>query len=221
MQIDAELDDAAQPDDPREQQSGDAEGLRAPHRHAARARAAARRRTRTSASGASPSTRWLRSLGIDDLHCVNPTYDGDGDLVGRDAQFLRDRSVGGGLPSARRRVRQPQRDDRRSARPSCWRCSRPTAPSSPADSATVRRRMQRDPEGAAAPARPHRRRRRAHPRAQVYAKSGTWGPIYADAGIVRAPDRPPVRPGGIHRGDARPTAATSSPSSPTAPRRIC
>ncbi len=29
--------------------------------------------------------RWLQTLGIDDLHCVNPTYDGDGDLVGRDA----------------------------------------------------------------------------------------------------------------------------------------
>ncbi len=41
--------------------------------------------------------RWLASLGIDDLHCVNPTYDGNGDLFGRDAQFLRDASVAGGL----------------------------------------------------------------------------------------------------------------------------
>ena len=31
---------------------------------------------------------WLRTLGIDDLHCVNPTYDGGGDLFGRDVQFL-------------------------------------------------------------------------------------------------------------------------------------
>src|SRR5437016_13015909 len=37
--------------------------------------------------------RWLATLGIRDLHCVNPTYDGNGDLFGRDAQFLRDASV--------------------------------------------------------------------------------------------------------------------------------
>src|SRR5262245_29746843 len=41
--------------------------------------------------------RWLATLGIDDLHCVNPTYDGSGDLFGRDAQFIRDASVPGGL----------------------------------------------------------------------------------------------------------------------------
>ena len=49
----------------------------------------------TSASAGWPSKRWLAALGIDDLHCVNPTYDGGGDLVGRDEQFLRDRSVAG------------------------------------------------------------------------------------------------------------------------------
>src|SRR5262249_21210500 len=31
---------------------------------------------------------WLNSLGVSDLHCVNPTYDGDGDLSGRDKQFI-------------------------------------------------------------------------------------------------------------------------------------
>src|SRR5262249_59606059 len=41
--------------------------------------------------------RWLTSLGIDDLHCVNPTYDGNGDLFGRDKQFINDPSVPGGL----------------------------------------------------------------------------------------------------------------------------
>src|SRR5215470_18714835 len=41
--------------------------------------------------------QWLTTLGIRDLHCVNPTYDGNGDLFGRDLQFLRDATVFGGL----------------------------------------------------------------------------------------------------------------------------
>src|SRR4029453_1079446 len=58
----------------------------------------------------------------------------------------------------------------------------------PEDSATVRRRMKRDPKQ-----QPHLARRIAGgaariPGLEVYAKSGTWGPDYADAGIVRAPD---------------------------------
>jgi hypothetical protein len=56
------------------------------------------------------------------------------------------------------------------------------------DSATVRRRMRRDPVE-----RPHLIHRIAGgaarlPGLEVYAKSGTWGPIYADAGIVRQLD---------------------------------
>jgi hypothetical protein len=56
------------------------------------------------------------------------------------------------------------------------------------DSATVRRRMKRDPKQ-----QPHLARRIAGgaariPGLEVYAKSGTWGPDYADAGIVHAPD---------------------------------
>jgi hypothetical protein len=38
--------------------------------------------------------RRLRSLGVTELHCANPTYDGGGDLYGRDVQFL-DRSAAG------------------------------------------------------------------------------------------------------------------------------
>ena len=55
----------------------------------------------------------------------------------------------------------------------------------PADSAVVRRRMRRDP------AEQHHLAARIAGGAarvgglEVYAKSGTWGPIYADAGIVR------------------------------------
>ncbi len=43
--------------------------------------------------------RWLDGLGVPGLHCVNPTYDGDGDLAGRDRQFVGDHTVGGGLPA--------------------------------------------------------------------------------------------------------------------------
>lgn len=128
--------------------------------------------------------RWLDALGVRGLHCVNPTYDGGGDLAGRDAQFLRDRSVPGGLPSAdgefanrnamtavgtvqllallaTDRALPPERSER------------------------VRARMKRDPRE-----QPHLAARIAGgaarlPGLAVHAKSGTWGPIYADAGIVR------------------------------------
>src|SRR5262249_37355793 len=55
----------------------------------------------------------------------------------------------------------------------------------PEDSATVRHRMHRDPQR-----QPHLLPRIAGgatrlPGLEAYAKSGTWGPIYADAGIVR------------------------------------
>lgn len=127
---------------------------------------------------------WLRSLGITDLHCVNPTYDGDGDLSARDAQFLRDKSVAGALPS---------RGDQFSNRNAMTAVGTAKLLAllatdralTPADSETVRRRMKRDPDE-----QPHLRNRIAGgaarlPGLQVYAKSGTWGPIYADAGIVR------------------------------------
>lgn len=42
--------------------------------------------------------RWLVGLGIDDLHTVNPTYNGGGDITGREQQFLRDATVPGALP---------------------------------------------------------------------------------------------------------------------------
>jgi len=42
--------------------------------------------------------RWLRELGISDLHLVHPTYDGGGDLYGREEQFLEDSGIEGALP---------------------------------------------------------------------------------------------------------------------------
>ena len=127
---------------------------------------------------------WLRSLGVTDLHCVNPTYDGDGDLSARDAQFLRDKSVAGGLPS--RGDQFSNRNAMTAAGTAKLLALLATDRAlTPADSETVRRRMKRDPDE-----QPHLRNRIAGgaarlPGLQVYAKSGTWGPIYADAGIVR------------------------------------
>jgi beta-lactamase class A len=127
---------------------------------------------------------WLRSLGIDDLHCANPTYDGGGDLVGRDAQFLRDHTVAGALPSrgdqfANRNAMTAVGTAELLALLATDRAL------SPADSQIVRQRMRRDPTE-----QHHLAARIAGgaarlPGLEVYAKSGTWGPIYADAGIVR------------------------------------
>jgi len=129
---------------------------------------------------------WLRGLGVTELHCVNPTYDGDGDLNGRDAQFLRDRTVAGGLPAsgdafANRNAMTAVGTVELLALLATDRAL------SPAGSETVRRRMQRNPVE-----QPHLAARIAGGAArvsglEVYAKSGTWGPIYADAGIVRDP----------------------------------
>ena len=125
--------------------------------------------------------RWLQSLGIDDLHCVNPTYDGNGDLFGRDAQFIRDASVGGGLGGS-----APNRQAMTATGTAKLLALLATDRAlTPADSAAVRLRMRRDPTE-----QRHLAARIAGGAArvgglEVYAKSGTWGPIYADAGIVR------------------------------------
>src|SRR5262245_50674996 len=128
--------------------------------------------------------RWLVSLGIEDLHCVNPTYDGNGDLFGRDLQFIGDATVPGGLgrsngSAANRQAMTAIGTAKLLALLATDRAL------TPADSAIVRTRMRRDPKE-----QPHLAARIAGGAArvgglEVYAKSGTWGPIYADAGIVR------------------------------------
>jgi len=130
--------------------------------------------------------RWLASLGITDLHCVNPTYDGAGDLFGRDRQFLRDRAIEGGLPS--RDGQYPNRQAMTALGTAKLLALLATDRAlTVGDSATVRHRMLRNPI-----AQPHLVHRiaggaRVVAGVEVYAKSGTWGPIYADAGIVRDP----------------------------------
>lgn len=128
--------------------------------------------------------RWLKTLGITDLHTVNPTYDSGGDISGREEQFLSDRSVPGGLASAGGEL--ANRTAMTAAGTAKLLALLATDLAlSPEDSATVRRRMRRDS------------RQQRHLAARIaggaervggleaYAKSGTWGPIYADAGIVR------------------------------------
>jgi len=131
--------------------------------------------------------RWLESMGIDDLHAVNPTYDGGGDLFGRDQQFLRDRTVPGGLA-----VQGNQYSNRTSMTATgtvrLLALLATDRALTPEDSAIVRQRMRRDVRE-----QPHLLHRIAGGAAasagtEVYAKSGTWGPIYADAGIVRHGD---------------------------------
>jgi beta-lactamase class A len=139
--------------------------------------------------------RWLQTLGIHDLHAVSPTYDGDGDLFGRDRQFLRDRSVKGGLEAPSRPLGSgratggdefPNRQAMTASGTARLLALLATDRALTAtDSATVRQRMKRDVRE-----QPHLVHRiaggaAAIPGAEAYSKSGTWGPIYSDAGIVR------------------------------------
>jgi beta-lactamase class A len=131
--------------------------------------------------------RWLATLGVTDLHCVSPTYDGGGDLFGRDAQFIRDPTIAGGL--GRGHGEAPNRQAMTATGTVRLLALLATDRAlTPEDSAIVRRRMRRDPVE-----QPHLIHRIAGGAARlsgldVYAKSGTWGPIYADAGIVRRRD---------------------------------
>jgi len=128
--------------------------------------------------------RWLAGLGVRGLHCVNPTYDGDGDLFGRDRQFIADPRVEGA-----RRASDGEYDNRNAmtavGTAELLALLATDRALSAEDSAVVRRRMRRDPIE-----QRHLAARIAGGAArrgglEVYAKSGTWGPIYADAGIVR------------------------------------
>jgi hypothetical protein len=128
--------------------------------------------------------RWLQDLGVDDLHTVHPTYNGGGDLHGRDLQFLEDPTVEGSLPDQKGPYRNRQAMTANGTARLLALLASDLA-LSPESSAEVRERMRRDA-----------RRQRyllqriaggADLRAdlEVYAKTGTWGPIFADAGVVR------------------------------------
>jgi hypothetical protein len=134
--------------------------------------------------------RWLEELGIRDLHTVHPTYDGGGDLYGRDVQFLEDAGVPGGLADPHGRFHNRQAMTANGTARLLALLAEDLA-LSPASSAEVRERMRRDPReqpylwqriaGGADPARSG---------LEVFSKTGTWGPIFADAGIVRQASGP-------------------------------
>jgi beta-lactamase class A len=131
--------------------------------------------------------RWLAELGIDELHCVNPTYNGNGDISPRERQFLRDGSLDGALPSGggEFKNRQAMTAVDTAELLALLATDRALSPSS---SAEVRRRMRRR-----VAQQPYLALRiaggaeRASKDLVVEGKTGTWGPIFADAGIVRAP----------------------------------
>jgi len=127
---------------------------------------------------------WLEDLGIEDLHTVHPTNDGGGDLYGRDLQFLEDRTVEGSLPDQKgpyfNRLAMTADDTAR-----LLALLAKDLALAPATSAEVRERMIRDTRK-----QPYLSRRIAggtdlREDIEVYSKTGTWGPIFADAGIVR------------------------------------
>lgn len=130
--------------------------------------------------------RWLESLGVTGIHSIHPTYNGGGDLYGRDIQLLQDGSVTGGISNASGNYKNRQ------AMTAVGTAKLLALLASdlgldPEDAAEVRQRMKRDP----------RKQRYLYNRiaggavqttgVEVYSKTGTWGPIYADAGIIRGP----------------------------------
>ncbi len=128
--------------------------------------------------------RWLEGLGVDDLHTVHPTYDGGGDIHGRDLQFLQDENVPGALPGQQGPLfnRQAMTADDTAQLLALLALGRSHSPET---SAEVRERMRRD-----AREQPKLQKKIAGgtPRGiglEVFSKGGTWGPIWADAGIVR------------------------------------
>lgn len=132
--------------------------------------------------------RWLETIGIDDLHCMHPTYDGGGDLHGRDRQLLQDGTIEGGLPatSGEFKNRQAMTAVETAKLLALLATDRALSKKS---SAEVRRRMLRDPgkqsylrdriAGGA---------KRCNASTVIESKTGTYGQIIADAGIVRRPD---------------------------------
>ena len=128
--------------------------------------------------------RWLHELGVDDLHAVHPTYDGNGDLHGRDQQFLEDGTVPGSLPYAGGpfRNRLAMTANGTAELLALLATDRANAP---ATAAEVRARMRRDVRKQGYLAKRIAGGTDLRADLEVFSKTGTWGPIFADAGIVR------------------------------------
>ena len=130
--------------------------------------------------------RWLEDLGVEGIHCILPTYNGGGDLFGRDMQLLQDAGMKGGISNANGTLKNRQAMTAVATAELLALLASDLA-LTPNSSAEVRRRMQRDPAK-----QPYQRYRIAGGAmkisgVEVYSKSGTWGPIFADAGVMRGP----------------------------------
>jgi beta-lactamase class A len=127
--------------------------------------------------------RWLESLGVVGIHSIHPTYDGGGDLFGREIQLLQDDSIAGGLESRDGTFHNRQAMSAVATAKLLTLLATDRA-LTPEHSAEVRLRMLRDP--ARQPYLIHRIAGGAigTKGVEVYSKTGTWGPIFADAGIV-------------------------------------
>ena len=130
--------------------------------------------------------RWLEGLGVTGIHSIHPTYNGGGDLFGRDLQLLQDASVKGGISNTSGTlVNRQAMSAVGTAKLLALLAS--DLGISPKSAAEIRRRMQRNPAK-----QPYQRHRIAGGAVEtsgveVYSKTGTWGPIFADAGIIHGP----------------------------------
>ena len=131
--------------------------------------------------------QWLKTMGLHNLHCVHPTYDGNGDLFGRDLQFLKDRffanvtiSQPGGFPN---RLSVTALDITR-----LLALLATGHLLNPENTKAVLNLMKRDiTEQKYLELRIAGGADRIHGM-QVYSKSGTYGETFADVGIVQAED---------------------------------
>jgi beta-lactamase class A len=128
--------------------------------------------------------RWVQSLGVEDVHCIHPTYDGRMEIWGREAQLLSDHSIQDGGRGRDgfffNRVQMTA-----NAAVKLLALLATDRAMTPQNCAAVREMMRRDLRD-----QPHLMHRIAGgaarlPGMEVFSKSGTALNIYADVGIVR------------------------------------
>jgi hypothetical protein len=127
--------------------------------------------------------RWVQSLGVQGVHAVHPTYD-EREIYGREVQFFSDRSIqdGGQGQSGGYYNRLMTTANGLAQLLALLATDRAMSPD---NCAAIREMMRRDIRD-----QPHLGYRIAGgaarlPGMEVFAKSGTFGRTYADAGIVR------------------------------------
>ncbi len=128
--------------------------------------------------------RWLETLGVTGIHSIHPTYNGGSDLYGRDVQLLEDGTVKGGISNAKNKYKNRQAMTAVGTVKLLSLLASDLS-MSPERAAKVRHSMKRSLKK-----QPYLHKRIAGgglsiKNTEVYSKTGTWGPIYADAGIVR------------------------------------